>query len=93
MELLSTSCDDQVKVFFSPTQSATPKCRMPSSAHEAFNCSSCFYLAIHRQLTELTLQQFESADLNTVFHERQKIDDTNCGGVTIILKQHHQQAR
>ncbi|KAF7991879.1 hypothetical protein HCN44_010680 [Aphidius gifuensis] len=63
---------------FWPTQSATPKCSMPSSAREAFDCFRRFYLAKHSG-RQLTLQpQLGSADLNAVFHGGQKKDDINC---------------
>ncbi|KAL0274159.1 UNVERIFIED_CONTAM: hypothetical protein PYX00_006651 [Menopon gallinae] len=53
---------------FWPTQSATPKCTIPSAPHNAFEAFRRFYLAKHSG-RQLTLQpQLGSSDLNAVFY-------------------------
>ncbi|KAG8228590.1 hypothetical protein J437_LFUL009295 [Ladona fulva] len=53
---------------FWPTQSATPKCTIPSTPRDAFEAFRRFYLAKHSG-RQLTLQpQLGSADLNAVFY-------------------------
>uniref|UniRef100_A0A1B6DBX1 Cullin family profile domain-containing protein n=1 Tax=Clastoptera arizonana TaxID=38151 RepID=A0A1B6DBX1_9HEMI len=52
---------------FWPTQSATPKCSIPSSPRNAFEAFRRFYLAKHSG-RQLTLQpQLGNADLNAIF--------------------------
>ncbi|KAK6632281.1 Cullin-3 [Polyplax serrata] len=53
---------------FWPTQSATPKCSIPTAPHSAFEAFRRFYLAKHSG-RQLTLQpQLGSSDLNAVFY-------------------------
>jgi len=53
---------------FWPTQSATPKCNIPSAPRNAFKAFRRFYLAKHSG-RQLTLQpQLGSSDLNAVFY-------------------------
>lgn len=53
---------------FWPTQSATPKCSIPTSPRNAFEAFRRFYLAKHSG-RQLTLQpQLGSSDLNAVFY-------------------------
>ncbi|XP_043265241.1 cullin-3-A isoform X3 [Colletes gigas] len=63
---------------FWPTQSATPKCSMPSAPRDAFDAFRRFYLAKHSG-RQLTLQpQLGSADLNAVFHGPRR-EEISCG--------------
>ncbi|KYN33286.1 Cullin-3, partial [Trachymyrmex septentrionalis] len=65
---------------FWPTQSATPKCSMPTSPRDAFDAFRRFYLAKHSG-RQLTLQpQLGSADLNAVFYGPRR-EESNCGGL------------
>ncbi|XP_076634307.1 cullin 3 isoform X1 [Colletes latitarsis] len=65
---------------FWPTQSATPKCSMPSAPRDAFDAFRRFYLAKHSG-RQLTLQpQLGSADLNAVFHGPRR-EEISCGGL------------
>ncbi|XP_071582811.1 cullin-3-like isoform X2 [Temnothorax nylanderi] len=67
---------------FWPTQSATPKCSMPTAPRDAFDAFRRFYLAKHSG-RQLTLQpQLGSADLNAVFYGPRK-EESNCGGLDI----------
>ncbi|XP_018902638.1 cullin-3-A isoform X2 [Bemisia tabaci] len=57
---------------FWPTQSATPKCSIPSMPRSAFEAFRRFYLAKHSG-RQLTLQpQLGSADLNAVFYGQRR---------------------
>ncbi|XP_071641362.1 cullin-3-like [Temnothorax longispinosus] len=68
---------------FWPTQSATPKCSMPTAPRDAFNAFWLFYLAKHSG-RKLTLQpQLGSADLNAVFYGPRR-EESNCGGLLDI---------
>ncbi|XP_014600804.1 PREDICTED: cullin-3 [Polistes canadensis] len=63
---------------FWPTQSATPKCNLPSAPRGAFDAFRRFYLAKHTG-RQLTLQpQLGSADLNAIF-TGQKKEESSCG--------------
>ncbi|XP_024939142.1 cullin-3 isoform X4 [Cephus cinctus] len=65
---------------FWPTQSATPKCSMPSAPRNAFEAFRRFYLAKHSG-RQLTLQpQLGSADLNAVFHGPRR-EEGSVGGL------------
>ncbi|KMQ95849.1 cullin-3-like isoform x1 protein [Lasius niger] len=65
---------------FWPTQSATPKCSMPTAPRDAFDAFRRFYLAKHSG-RQLTLQpQLGSADLNAIFHGPRR-EESSCGGL------------
>nr|XP_033342734.1 cullin-3 isoform X1 [Megalopta genalis]XP_033342735.1 cullin-3 isoform X1 [Megalopta genalis] len=65
---------------FWPTQSATPKCNMPSAPRDAFDAFRRFYLAKHSG-RQLTLQpQLGSADLNAMFHGPRR-EESSCAGL------------
>lgn len=62
---------------FWPTQSATPRCNIPSAARTAFENFRRFYLAKHSG-RQLTLQpQLGNADLNATFYGSKKEDDSS----------------
>lgn len=62
---------------FWPTQSATPRCNIPSSARIAFENFRRFYLAKHSG-RQLTLQpQLGNADLNATFYGAKRDDDAS----------------
>ncbi|XP_046402538.1 cullin-3 isoform X1 [Ischnura elegans] len=72
---------------FWPTQSATPKCTIPSTPRDAFEAFRRFYLAKHSG-RQLTLQpQLGSADLNAVFYgpRREEGDINNSLGSSGLL--------
>lgn len=65
-----------------PTQSATPKCNIPSAPRTAFEQFRRFYLAKHSG-RQLTLQpQLGSADLNAVFYGPKKEDSAESVGAS-----------
>lgn len=65
-----------------PTQSATPKCNIPSAPRTAFEQFRRFYLAKHSG-RQLTLQpQLGSADLNAVFYGPKREDSTESVGAS-----------
>lgn len=65
-----------------PTQSATPKCNIPSAPRTAFEQFRRFYLAKHSG-RQLTLQpQLGSADLNAVFYGPKREDSTESIGAS-----------
>jgi len=65
-----------------PTQSATPKCNIPSAPRLAFEQFRRFYLAKHSG-RQLTLQpQLGSADLNAVFWGPKKEDSSESVGAS-----------
>ncbi|ODM98047.1 Cullin-3 [Orchesella cincta] len=67
---------------FWPTQSATPKCTIPSAPRNAFDAFKRFYLAKHsgRQLT--LNPQLGSADLNAVFYGPKREDGEGKDGAS-----------
>lgn len=67
---------------FWPTQSATPKCSIPSAPRNAFEAFRRFYLAKHSG-RQLTLQpQLGSSDLNAVFYGPRKEDGEGKDGAS-----------
>lgn len=63
---------------FWPTQSATPKCTIPSAPRNSFEAFRRFYLAKHSG-RQLTLQpQLGSSDLNAVFYGPRREEPTNA---------------
>ncbi|XP_055954698.1 cullin-3-like [Patella vulgata] len=64
---------------FWPTQSATPRCSIPTAAQTAFEAFRRFYLAKHSG-RQLTLQpQLGSADLHATFYGPKKDDGESSG--------------
>ncbi|GLG96798.1 Cullin homolog 1 [Gryllus bimaculatus] len=67
---------------FWPTQSATPKCSIPSAPRNAFEAFRRFYLAKHSG-RQLTLQpQLGSSDLNAVFYGPRKEEGEGKDGAS-----------
>lgn len=67
---------------FWPTQSATPKCSIPTAPRNAFEAFRRFYLAKHSG-RQLTLQpQLGSSDLNAVFYGPRKEETDSKDGTS-----------
>ncbi|XP_021940248.1 cullin-3-A, partial [Zootermopsis nevadensis] len=67
---------------FWPTQSATPKCSIPTAPRNAFEAFRRFYLAKHTG-RQLTLQpQLGSSDLNAVFYGPRKEEGEGKDGAS-----------